>query len=318
MHENLCAASRDASPPKSDELGENASFDRLRGTHVRCNGYFWHEELSYRMNGMRVVRTRGGADARPWAERLHPYGWRHFWGQILLFAAFEVIYAISGAWGRAHATDAIANARSIMHVEDALGIGVEHGLQDRVLNAPHLAIDIANRTYWLSQFTVSTVFLFWVYMFRTEKFALVRNALIAANVVQTVGLLVYPTAPPRLVPGAGFADTLNSTSVSLQSSFIDALNNPYSAMPSLHVSYAAVFGIAGVALSRTLWARCLWALYPLLVTYSVIATGNHFVLDAVAGVAALAATPLIHRLIEWLREVRLPRARVPVDVRCRQ
>ena len=28
----------------------------------------------------------------------------------------------------------------------------------------------------------------------------------------------------------------------------------------------------------------LWLFYPLLVVYSIVATGNHFVLDAVAGV----------------------------------
>ncbi len=73
-------------------------------------------------------------------------------------------------------------------------------------------------------------------------------------------------------------------------------------MPSLHASYAIVLGAAGFALARRRWVKLLWASYPVLVTYSIIATGNHFVLDAAAG-AALLATPLVDRAA-WRLESR--------------
>jgi membrane-associated phospholipid phosphatase len=59
-------------------------------------------------------------------------------------------------------------------------------------------------------------------------------------------------------------------------------------MPSLHTAYAVAFGVWGVALTRRWWTRALWALYPGLVVFSIVATANHFLLDAVAG--ALVAT----------------------------
>src|SRR5258708_33338868 len=113
-------------------------------------------------------------------------------------------------------------------------------------------------------------------------------------------MFLSPLAPPRAIPGAGFADTLDANAVNLHTSLISALNNPNSAMPSLHASYAIVVGVTGCLLTRNLVARSFWALYPLLVTYSVIATGNHYVLDVVAGVAALAATPVVDRVARWL------------------
>ena len=205
------------------------------------------------------------------------------------------MYALSGIYGRAHAATGVENARTVFRVERTIGIDWEHGVQDWALRGPHLLIDVANRTYFVCQFVVSTIFLFWVYTRRNESFPRVRNALLAANYVAVVVLFVFPMAPPLMVPGAGFVDTLNENAVNLHSSLIDALNNPYSAMPSLHASYAIVLGVAGVVVTRRWWSRLCWAAYPGLVTYSVIATGNHFVLDVLAGAAALLATPLVDR-----------------------
>jgi membrane-associated phospholipid phosphatase len=158
-----------------------------------------------------------------------------------------------------------------------------------------MAMDVANHTYFLSQLGVSSAFLLWAYLRRAEHFERVRNAFLAVNVVSVAVLFAYPLAPPRLVPGSGFADTMSSNAVNLHSAVVDALNNPYSAMPSLHASYALVLGIAGVTLTRSLWAKLLWAIYPVLITFCIVASGNHFVLDAIAGFAALAVIPAADR-----------------------
>ena len=66
--------------------------------------------------------------------------------------------------------------------------------------------------------------------------------------------------------------------------------NEYAAMPSLHTAYALTIGTTAVLVCRSIVAKVVWALYPALVVYSIISTGNHFILDAVAGafVAQLA------------------------------
>jgi membrane-associated phospholipid phosphatase len=231
---------------------------------------------------------------------LTPEGWRHLVFQIALLGSFEVVYALSGLFGRAHAGEGVANARSLVSFEQRAGVAWEHGLQNWVLHGPSVFLELANRTYFVSQFTVSTLFLLWVYARRHAHFARVRNALLAANYVSVVVLFVYPLAPPRLLPGGGFVDTLDANAVNLHSRLIDAFNDPYSAMPSLHASYALVIGIAGFALTRQVWLKALCCLYPPVVVFSVIATGNHFVLDVVGGALVLLATPVV----TWVAERR--------------
>lgn len=233
---------------------------------------------------------------RRFLASLTPKGWRHLVLQVFLLGSFEALYALSGLYGRSHAALGLANARGLLGAEGTLGIAWEHGVQNWTLRQPHLLLDVANRVYFGSQFGVSIVVLLWVYTRRTEHFARVRNALLGANFASLIVLFVYPVAPPRMLPGSGFVDTLDANAVSLHSRIIETLNNPYSAMPSLHASYAIVLAVTGVALVRSWPLRLVWALYPLLVFYSVVATANHFVLDLVGGAAALLTAPIVDRV----------------------
>ena len=69
------------------------------------------------------------------------------------------------------------------------------------------------------------------------------------------------------------------------------LYNPYAAMPSMHVAFALMIGVSGVRLVKWKPAKVFWAVYPLIITWVVIVTANHFWLDAAMGavVAALSA-----------------------------
>ena len=238
------------------------------------------------------LATRG----RRVLANLTPKGWRDLLLQVSLLGSFEVMYALSGIYGRSHAAEGIANAQGLLGAEETLGVAWEHGIQNWALGRPHIFIDVANRLYFSSQFALSIAFLFWVYVRRNGHFARVRNALLGANFASLIVLFVYPLAPPRMVPGSAFVDTLDENAVSLHSHFIEILNNPYSAMPSLHASYSLVIAAAGVTLVRSRPLKVLWALYPGLVFYSVVATGNHFVLDFAAGAVALLAAPLVDRM----------------------
>jgi len=225
-----------------------------------------------------------------------PRGWRHLALQVALLGSFELLYALSGLYGRSHAAEGVANARGVLRAEQTLGLAWEHGVQDWTLRRPHIVLDVANRLYFSTQFAISVAFLLWVYVRRQPHFARVRNALLGANFASLIVLFVYPVAPPRMLPGSGFVDTLDANAVSLHSHVIEILNNAYSAMPSLHASYAIVLGVTGVALVASRPLKLIWALYPLLVFYSVVATANHFVLDLAGGAAALLAAPVVDRV----------------------
>src|SRR5262249_11839468 len=154
--------------------------------------------------GVAVRRSDAGWRTRLRVGSLAPKGWRDFALQVALLGSFEIVYALSGLYGRDQAGLAVANARGLLGLEERLGVAWERGLQSWVLNGPRFWLELANRTYFISQFTVSTLFLLWVYVRRNAQFARVRNALLAANYVSVVVLFVYPLAPPRMVPGGGF------------------------------------------------------------------------------------------------------------------
>jgi membrane-associated phospholipid phosphatase len=83
-------------------------------------------------------------------------------------------------------------------------------------------------------------------------------------------------------------DTVSDQLVSL-SGHSTIFYNAFAAVPSLHVGFAFAISIAlAFALPRR-WAKALVLLWGPLVTLAVIATGNHFVFDAFAGLVVTAA-----------------------------
>jgi membrane-associated phospholipid phosphatase len=113
------------------------------------------------------------------------------------------------------------------------------------------------------------------------------------------GYLLYPTAPPRLLPGGEMIDTIATfTAVNTDSNAISLLVNRYAAVPSMHIAFAVMIAVPAMMLVATRVARLAWGLYPLLVLFVIVVTGNHFWLDAAAGAAvAVAAAAVAHRLL---------------------
>ena len=64
---------------------------------------------------------------------------------------------------------------------------------------------------------------------------------------------------------------------------VELAANPYAAMPSLHAADALIVGLCLAAVVRRTWAKVLWLAWPAWVWFCVIATGNHFWLDVLAG-----------------------------------
>jgi hypothetical protein len=166
-----------------------------------------------------------------------------------------------------------------------------------------------------------------VYLYRrcTDEFPRWRNTLAIATALALVGYVLYPAAPPRLA-GLGFDDAVSShTKLNLSSDLLGALYNPIAAVPSLHFGYALIVGAGLAMLARRRWVKAIGALYPLAMLYIIVATGNHFLFDAVAGgavvvVAWLAARAVVAparsfgRFREWpssSRSSAAPRSPIP-------
>jgi membrane-associated phospholipid phosphatase len=64
-------------------------------------------------------------------------------------------------------------------------------------------------------------------------------------------------------------------------------------MPSLHAADALIVGLVLASVVRGRLWKALWLVWPLWVWFSVMATGNHFWLDVLAGVVLAGITLLL-------------------------
>ncbi len=237
------------------------------------------------MPEMSGVRTR--------LERYLPRGWGDFWLQLAIFWAFYISYEGTRGVSDGARDEAFANANRVIDAERALGIFWELDVQNWALNAPGFVEFTANRTYFACQFLISYGFMLWAYFRRNHAWYFMRNVLIVAGFIGLIGYVAFPTAPPRMFPELGFVDTLNGEAVSHQTGIVETFANPYAAMPSLHSAFAMSVGIAAAVVARHWWSRGLWALWGPTVIMATIATGNHFWLDAAAGITVAGMGLLI-------------------------
>ena len=236
-------------------------------------------------------------------RRVLPRGYSDFARQLAIWFGFYVAYQLVRGAADRDAAVAFENGLKVIDIEERLGSLFELSLQG-FLTSSRLLIELTSWTYWMSQFAVLGIALLWVYLRRTQQFFAFRNTILVANAIGLVGYFLLPTAPPRMFPHLGFVDTLALfSSVNHQSAAVEFSANPYAAMPSLHAADALIVGVAMAAIVRRPWAKALWLAWPAWVSFTVMATGNHFWLDIAAGivVAAIAAavvlrTPLRARL----------------------
>jgi hypothetical protein len=214
---------------------------------------------------------------------------------LLAFAVYELArIAIEPNWPAA-----MANARRIVELERALALGFERELQDAFLAIPDV-VRALNLFYFVGHFVLTGVFFVWLFHRSRHGFRSFRDGFLAATAIALVVHWQFPTAPPRLAD-VGLLDTLNVLSgIDIGSQASTALSNPVFAVPSLHAGYAAGVGLGMLHFGQRLATRIVGVLYPGVVTLTIIVTGNHFVFDAIAGVAVMAvgfgAAAILRRL----------------------
>jgi hypothetical protein len=237
------------------------------------------------------------ARSRSLQARLFPHGLTDVLRQIALFGAAYFAYRVvrGGVDGRAAA--AFQHARDLINIERGMHVFVEPSVQAWA-SGSQLVIDISSWIYVNAQTTTMIAALLWLYVQRNSSFYFVRNMMIVAMAIALVGYIVFPTAPPRMLPEWGFADTVsNFTGGNSDSGAVSAMFNPYAAIPSMHLAMAMMIGWPLARLVRPRPLRIFWAGYPLLMLFVIVVTGNHFLIDGAlgaltAGLAALVARSL--------------------------
>ena len=182
---------------------------------------------------------------------------------------------------------ALANAHRVAGWERHLDLAWEEPLQRGLLSAPGLVLAL-NAFYLGAHFLVTGGFFVWLYRRSRPAFRRFRDGFLLATAVALLVAWRFPTAPPR-VSDLGLVDTLRRFSgIEIGSPVSYGLTDPAAAMPSLHAGWAFGVGLGLVLYARRPVVRALAPLYPLAVVVTTVATGNHFLLDALAGIAVVA------------------------------
>jgi hypothetical protein len=193
-------------------------------------------------------------------------------------------YALVRLAVKASHTSAFTHSAQLWRAERAMHIDIEPSLNHLTAAHPALA-GLTGYYYGLLNFTITPLVLAWLYLRRRAAFGRLRSALVLSTTAANLVFWTWPAAPPRFaVPG--MTDVLDRYHIlgSGDPHGPDGLINLYAAMPSLHVAWAAWCGVAVVITTRSRWRHLAW-LYPAATTFVVLASANHFLLDAAGGLA---------------------------------
>ncbi|MDG9691610.1 phosphatase PAP2 family protein [Streptomyces mutabilis] len=210
------------------------------------------------------------------------------WFEILLIALSYWTYSLIRNAVPEQRGQALRNADWIWKVEQQLGIAVEQSVNHAVNSVTWLVVGM-NYYYATLHFVVTLGVLVWLYRSHPGRYAATRLVLFATTGVALVGYYLYPLAPPRLMNGGHFIDTVmvHETWGSMASGDLKNMSNQYAAMPSMHIGWSVWCGLTIFALASVPWVRVLGLVYPALTLVVIVATANHFWLDAVGGVLCL-------------------------------
>ncbi len=219
------------------------------------------------------------------ARLTRPTGWV---AELTVFAMALLAYQASRAVVIGDAEDALRNTAAIVDAERAAGVFWEPAIQAWARSHDGL-VPAMNQFYLLAHLPVTAAFFVWVYRRRRPAYRVLRDGFLAANAIALTIFVAVPVAPPRLASLPGLDDTLRTVSgIDLHGGPLSGLFNPYAAVPSMHFGYAALIGGGVLALSRNRVLGSLALAYPVVVFLTIVATANHFVVDAAAGGLVMA------------------------------
>jgi membrane-associated phospholipid phosphatase len=208
-----------------------------------------------------------------------------------------------------------ADAARLVRLERALGLSWERSLQAAV-DGSDVVVTAANWVYVWAHWPLIIATLGWLAVRHPPAYRRTRNTMLLSGAIGLVIFALFPVTPPRLFD-PDLVDTVSQYSQSYRVLQPPAFVNQHAAMPSLHVGWDALIGIAIAGQARVVLLRWLGALLPVAMVFAVILTANHYLLDVVAGlVLVLASRALVIRFMASRAEAparRLSHVPPPAD-----
>jgi hypothetical protein len=224
------------------------------------------------------IQTR----AAPAISRTASAVWRNGLCELLIIIAAFFLYSIVRMGSNDRQVEATYNAVDLVHLQRALWLAHEADIQKLILWSDAL-IRVFNTIYTYGHFWLIGGAGIWLFYFHRGQYMLFRNAFFIAGGISLFMFNIMPLAPPRLLPGDyGAVDTLRLGS-ELNYEQSGAFVNEYAAMPSLHIAWNLLISMAIASTTQNRYVRGACYAMPLIMTTTVVVTGNHWILDAVAG-----------------------------------
>jgi PAP2 superfamily protein len=215
---------------------------------------------------------------------------------------------------------AMANAAAVWDAERWLRLPDEQAWQAWALRWTGL-VSAANWYYVAVHFPLTALFLAWGWWRRTPgDYRWARRLIIRLTGLAFVIHALIPLAPPRMMAGLGFVDTMAAVGPSAYGGNTGTVANQFAAMPSLHVGWALLLAFVVVSTTDSRW-RWLTLAHPVITTLVVVVTANHYWVDGLVSAVLLAAVVVVtprpsedstHAGAAALAAVRQPAAVSPV------
>jgi hypothetical protein len=237
--------------------------------------------------------VRGG---RGGEEEQGQRGAQTFWRVVreaVLLATLFLVYSAGRQIAARHTGSAFDHAHEVLAVQKWLYLPNEASIQHWALKFPHL-VESANLYYASVHAPLTAAVLLWLSIWRPKAYPHVRWTMVSVTGLALVGHIVFPLAPPRMMPG--FVDTGLRFGQSVYGpDHSGGPVNQFAAMPSLHVGWAALIALSMILITRSKW-RWLWLAHPIITFAVVVVTANHYWLDGIVVLILLAVSlPLLLR-----------------------
>lgn len=227
--------------------------------------------------------------------------------ELAIVATVYLLYAA----GRRVTNDsnalALHHARWVLDFERDAGLAIERTIQSWVAGS-RVIVGILNRFYVGVHFPSTIAFLVWAYARHNSTYRKIRIWFVSVTLSALVIHLAYPLAPPRMMPG--FVDTLHVFGPNIYpKNPAESVANQFAAMPSLHFGWALMVAIGIIVIHRSKW-RYLALLHPTITFFAIVATANHYVLDALIAAGLLTVCGLVQVALQRRRAAERLQAKV--------
>ncbi len=176
---------------------------------------------------------------------------------------------------------ALDNARRVVAAEGSLGIFWEPGWQSWALDNAVLLVRFLNWAYIITYWPIVLTLVLVVFIIDRPLYYYYRTVVMINLAFALVVFMVFPVASPFDI--RPIVDTIQEYGPTFYGSpEMAAYYNTNAAMPSLHFSWTVILGALFVRWLKG-WLKLFGLAYPVMTFFAITITGNHFILDALAG-----------------------------------